>query len=68
MENKASDRIIIGESTHAGLPISAPARPNAVSIRGGESRKIRWLKDGNCFRLIVFEEGEWVEVPCLTGA
>lgn len=55
-----TDRITIGA-------ISAIARPKAKDLPYEAAQTIRWLKDGDVYRLIVKEGAIWREVFCLTG-
>ena len=69
---KNEDRIIIGESGLAGLPISAPLE-TAISVIYTPTNTLRWRKTDTSF---VLEQwtialnpsllcGVWVEVPCV---
>lgn len=60
------DKIIIGSVERAGLPISAPKGDiDKIKNAPGLAQNIRWIKDDQHFRLVVKEDGSWVEVPCL---
>lgn len=65
---KAPDRVIIGESGQAGLPISAPVTAEYDIGLKVKPESIRWKRKGESFVLEqyrVWSSGEgWVEISC----
>jgi hypothetical protein len=65
----SNERIIIGESGIAGLPISAPLQPECHDAV--PEIKLRWRKTSTYFVLelwklnVVNETSGWVEIPCV---
>lgn len=56
-----TQRVIIGETLQAGLPISAPENP------AGPQPEIRWVKKHDTFVLESLVDGDlWVEVPFIS--
>lgn len=60
------ERVIIGETERAGLPISAPLNPDNTLAT------LRWRNMGASFVLEQYiipvqGSGRWVEVPCVKG-
>jgi len=60
-----SDRMIIGESERAGLPMSAPVSREQI-IR----TSVRWKHNGDSFSLEFWNDCErrWIEVPVVGSA
>lgn len=59
-----AERIIIGESQHAGLPVSAPVTHDDHAWFGA----MRWRHNGNSFSLEhCGQDGKWREVPCFVA-
>jgi len=68
-----SERIVIGESAQAGLPISAPLEKKRLGDLPSNSIRLRWRKKDDSFVLEYWfigernddQKGVWVEVPCV---
>jgi hypothetical protein len=63
MEEK--QRIIIGESERAGLPISAPIEMKRLGDTPATSCPFRWHKKKDSFSLEYWTGDDWMEVPCV---